>query len=243
MRPLRKIRKTSYTMSTLHEKLADIQARLKAPKSQYNSFGKYSYRSCEDIMAAVKSLLAEHGVAITVSDNIVEVGGRIYCQARATIHGASGSISTDAYAREEESKKGMDAAQLSGACSSYARKYALSGLLCLDDSKDADSTNNHEEKPAEKAQPKAQAPKKDILQPSSQRGVRAPSEKQIGFLKSLWAKHGISGSIEGMNGMEVSKEIERLKNAPVGETKKEPIAVTQDELPSITVAEDDDVPF
>lgn len=236
--------------TTLHTTLADIQARLKAPKGQYNSFGKYSYRSCEDIMAAVKPLLAEHGAAITISDEIIEVGGRIYCRARATIHGEGESIYTDAYAREEESKKGMDAAQLSGSCSSYARKYSLSGLLCLDDTKDADATNQGE-KPAERAkQPSStrtpasstRTPdKKEILKPSTQRGVRGPSEKQVGFLKSLWAQHGISGAIEGMSGAEVSKEIERLKNTPAGESKKEPVSVTQSELP--VIHEEDDVPF
>lgn len=120
-----------------------IQFRLKAPKGQMNKFGGYRYRSCEDILEAVKPLLNETGCTLTLSDDIVEVGSRIYVQATATIKNATGETEeVTAFAREEESKKGMDASQLSGACSSYARKYALNGLFCIDDTKDADYLYN-----------------------------------------------------------------------------------------------------
>ena len=142
------------------DKLIAIQQALKAPKGQYNSFGGYNYRSCEDILEAVKPILAKEKVALTISDEIVEVGGRIYVKATATLHDPSISIvdatiiaQTSAYAREEESKKGMDAAQLTGATSSYARKYALNGLFAIDDNKDADATNTHG-----KAEPKKEYP-------------------------------------------------------------------------------------
>lgn len=127
---------------TLNEKLTDIQSRLNAPKGQYNSFGRYNYRSCEDILVAVKPLLKEHGLAITLVDNVEAVGNRYYIKATATIADGESTISTFAYAREEESKKGMDGSQVTGASSSYARKYALNGLFAIDDNKDSDSTNN-----------------------------------------------------------------------------------------------------
>ena len=133
-------------------KLMLIQASLKAPKNQKNAFGGYNYRSCEDILEAVKPLLYETQTTLTVSDNMVEVGGRVYVEATATLRDCeSGEIIEQnvAYAREEESKKWMDAAQITWAASSYARKYALNWLFCIDDVKDADATNTHgkEEKP------------------------------------------------------------------------------------------------
>ena len=126
-------------------KLADIQARLKAPKGQYNSFGGYKYRSAEDILEAVKPLLKEVDAALTLSDEMVAVGNRIYVAATARFFSTDGSpeISVKAYAREEETKKGKDGAQITGAASSYARKYALNGLFAIDDTKDADATNTH----------------------------------------------------------------------------------------------------
>ncbi len=126
---------------TICEKLVDIQSRLNAPKGQYNSFGKYYFRSCEDILTAVKPLLGEHKLSITLVDNIEAVGNRYYIKATATISDGENSISTFAFAREEENKKGMDGSQITGASSSYARKYALNGLFAIDDSKDSDSTN------------------------------------------------------------------------------------------------------
>lgn len=126
--------------------LSQIQHELKAPKAQFNKFGNYKYRSCEDIIEAAKPVLAKHNVALTLTDELVMVGDRVYVKATASLMDDNGnSISTTAYAREEETKKGMDSAQITGSCSSYARKYALSGLLALDDTKDPDTMDNREQ--------------------------------------------------------------------------------------------------
>lgn len=139
----------------IYEKLGIIQSKLKAPKGQYNSFGKYKYRSCEDILEAVKPLLAETKTVLSVTDRMEVVGDRIYVRAEAHLKDCEdlGEIVTVAYAREEESKKGMDSSQVTGAASSYARKYALNGLFCIDDNKDSDSTNVGEKVPGKKAEP------------------------------------------------------------------------------------------
>ncbi len=123
-------------MTSLIKKLNEVQKKLNAPKGQFNSFGKYHYRSCEDILMAVKPLL--DGLVLTVNDDIVMVANRIYVKATATISDGETSISTSAFAREAEDKKGMDSAQVTGSTSSYARKYALNGLLLIDDNKDSD---------------------------------------------------------------------------------------------------------
>jgi hypothetical protein len=128
----------------VYEKLLQIQSKLKVPKGQYNEFGKYKYRSCEDILEALKPLLAEVKAAVTLNDEIVQVGERIYIKATASFIDIEDkqTITTTAYAREEETKKGMDGSQITGASSSYARKYALNGLFAIDDNKDSDATNN-----------------------------------------------------------------------------------------------------
>lgn len=133
------------------EKIVAIQSELKAPKGQYNSFGKYNYRSCEDILEGVKPLLAKHGLVLTIQDGIELIGDRYYVKATATITDGKESVSTSAYARESLDKKGMDASQVTGATSSYARKYALNGLLCIDDTKDADTMDNSK-KPVQQTQ-------------------------------------------------------------------------------------------
>ena len=129
----------------VYEKLLAVQSELKAPKGQYNSFGKYNYRSCEDIMEAVKPILKKNNAVILLDDDILEISGRFYVKATAQfvdcVDGAF--IETHAFAREDESKKGMDGSQVTGSTSSYARKYALNGLLAIDDTKDSDSTNKH----------------------------------------------------------------------------------------------------
>jgi len=120
--------------------LQAIQSKLKAPKNQFNSFGKYSYRSQEDILEALKPLLAEHECSLTISDEMVMVGERYYVRATVTLWKADKAIATTtAYAREPEERKGMDSSQLTSATSSYARKYALGGLFLIDDTKDADA--------------------------------------------------------------------------------------------------------
>ena len=129
----------------IYEKLLNIQLELKAPKSQYNGFGKYSYRSCEDILEALKPCLKQFNLTVILTDNLVEVNGRNYVQATVTlidIDDPKQQIVNTAFAREDEVKKGMDGSQITGASSSYARKYALNGLFAIDDTKDSDYTNN-----------------------------------------------------------------------------------------------------
>lgn len=137
---------------SLKEKLLNIQAELKAPKGQMNNYGGYKYRSCEDILEAVKPLLKANKCVLTISDEIANIGERYYIRAAATITDAEGdeSYTNVAYAREEETKKGMDGAQITGTASSYARKYALNGLFLIDDTKDADTDEHAKQTGAEK---------------------------------------------------------------------------------------------
>ena len=122
--------------------LQQIQNELKAPKSQRNNFGGYNYRSCEDILEALKPVLAKYNAAVLLSDEIVQMGTRWYIKATATLKTENESISVTAYAREAETRKGMDESQITGSASSYARKYALNGLFGIDDTKDADTMDN-----------------------------------------------------------------------------------------------------
>lgn len=131
---------------SIFDRLTQIQQQLKAPKNQHSDYGGYNYRSCEDILEAVKPLLSEKSVSLLINDEIVLIGERYYVKATATLYDTRGNyISNSAYAREELTHKGMDLAQITGAASSYARKYALNGLFAIDDTKDADALNNGEE--------------------------------------------------------------------------------------------------
>ena len=132
-------------MKNILMKLNKIQVELKAPKGQFNKFGNYNYRSCEDILEALKPLLEKYKAAINITDEIAVVGDRYYIRAIATLYDIESGESIDAmaFAREDESKKGQDLSQLTGSTSSYARKYALNGLLAIDDTKDSDTTNKH----------------------------------------------------------------------------------------------------
>jgi len=133
-------------------KLVNIQAELKAPKNQVNSFGKYKYRSAEDIIEAVKPILFKHKTALLISDEIVQVSDRVYVKATAMLIDENNEelpVKVYGWAREEEIKKGMDAAQITGSASSYARKYALNGLFAIDDTKDSDATNEHKDEVGE----------------------------------------------------------------------------------------------
>ena len=121
--------------------LSDIQSKINVPKNQHNKFGGYNYRSLEDILMALKPLLATHGAAVTTQDELVLVGERYYVKATATLTWGAESVSCTGYAREAEERKGMDASQVTGSTSSYARKYAMNGLFAIDDCKDADATN------------------------------------------------------------------------------------------------------
>ena len=129
----------------IRQKLQGIQSSLKAPKGQTNKFGGYRYRSAEDILEALKPLLGEWGCSLVIQDDMVEVGGRVYVKATANLidNETESVLSTSAFAREAEVKKGMDDAQITGSASSYARKYALNGLFAIDDTKDPDATNTH----------------------------------------------------------------------------------------------------
>lgn len=150
--------------------LQKIQTELKAPKGQLNKFGGYKYRSCEDILEALKPVLAKYEAAVILSDEVVEIAGRIYVKATATLKAKDITESTTAFAREPEVKKGMDESQITGAASSYARKYALNGLFGIDDTKDADTMDNREEgqksatKPAPKATTRQEAKKEENKQ-------------------------------------------------------------------------------
>ena len=136
-------------MEKIYKALSAIQSELKAPKSQYNEFGRYKYRKAEDILEAVKPLLSSNGCTLICADELVLIGERYYIRATATITCVEdgSSVSTTAFAREEEDKKGMDGSQITGASSSYARKYALNGLFCIDDTADSDTTNVGDSKP------------------------------------------------------------------------------------------------
>jgi hypothetical protein len=169
--------------------LAEIQAKLKAPKGQFNSFGKYHYRSAEDILEAVKKVVNPMGFSITLTDSVGEVGGRIYVQSTATLDNGEIEYQATGFAREEETKKGMDGSQITGAASSYARKYALNGLFAIDDTKDSDATNDHGKSQESKPQAKTGMPApsnfdiefKELI--SDVKGVIA-----IGELKGIWEK-------------------------------------------------------
>ena len=132
-------------MSNVYMKLIEVQSKLKAPKSQFNKFGNYAYRNCEDILEALKPILNQVKAVVNISDEVVLIGERYYIKATVKfIDGETGDvIEASAMAREEESKKGMDSSQLTGSTSSYARKYALNGLFAIDDTKDSDTTNTH----------------------------------------------------------------------------------------------------
>lgn len=185
-------------------KLIKIQKGLKAPKGQFNKFGNYKYRSCEDILEAVKPLCAEEGMQLTISDEIVMIGDRYYVKATATVTDGSESASVTAYAREEETKKGMDSSQITGATSSYARKYALNGLFCIDDTKDADTDEFTE---------KTRGPEKKKSSPKS--NELTYREKLIIYLKEsglsfaeVAKDYGLNGSTTEERFAEVLKDLE-----------------------------------
>lgn len=195
----------------IYEKLMTVQQNLKAPKNQYNSFGKYKYRSCEDILEGLKPCLKEVGATVTIQDEIVEIGSRIYVKATATFTDIDGAfVQNTAYAREPETKSGMDLAQLTGATSSYARKYALNGLFMIDDTKDADTDESKNESDSRSKTKKAEVEKQIISQAKADaikqkcvndnldvnyiltkchvKAIEELTEKQAYFLASNWEK-------------------------------------------------------
>lgn len=170
---------------SINSKLLAIQSELKAPKGQFNAFGKYKYRSCEDIFEAVKPLLKKHEVTLVMSDSIQFVGERVYVHTQATLSDGQHSITVSGWAREEEEKKGMDGSQITGASSSYARKYALNGLFLIDDTKDSDGTNTHgqtEEKP--KAKPAKAAPQPEQTEQAQPSTGASIMDKAVNYMKS-----------------------------------------------------------
>jgi hypothetical protein len=163
--------------------LSEIQSLVKAPKGQFNSFGKYKYRSAEDIVEAVKVVINPLGYYLVITDEVVLLGNRFYIKATATLSNGTNTYTVSAFAREEESKKGMDGAQVTGASSSYARKYALNGLFAIDDTKDPDATNNHQDEWTETIQDcKTQA---ELLELYNQNKDQVESDPR---LKKLFAE-------------------------------------------------------
>lgn len=192
----------------VYQKLMKVQSTLKAPKGQYNSFGKYHYRSCEDILEGVKPILSEVGATITLSDNIEVIGDRVYVKAIALFRDADTgeSIENVAYAREESEKKGMDGAQVTGASSSYARKYCLNGLLLIDDTKDADTDENQNER---NAKAKKQVDAKPEPQPISDKDkeiLRKTVEDKGYTVEQIFPK-----GIDGLTAEQYAKAMTQLK--------------------------------
>lgn len=174
---------------SVYLKLVKVQSELRAPKSQYNNFGKYAYRNCEDILEALKPLLNEVKALVNISDEVVLIGERYYIKATVKfIDAETGEVvEASAMAREEETKKGMDASQLTGSTSSYARKYALNGLFAIDDTKDSDSTNTHD------------------------KGESKLSEAQIKRLYAIGNKAGYnSDKVKSMIKQKYNKEAEKM---------------------------------
>lgn len=182
----------------LKNKLIQIQSELKAPKGQFNSFGKYNYRSCEDILEAVKPLLAKYKVVMTITDEVVAVSDRVYVRACATLSDAEGdeSVSNVAWAREDADKKGMDGSQLTGTASSYARKYCLNGLFLIDDTKDADIDEHRAEMQSKGAQSENKKAEKGITQ------------AQIEMLMKIASERGQELDIEAIKGWSMTKASE-----------------------------------
>lgn len=168
--------KTNEKELSLQESLVAIQSKLKAPKGQFNSFGKYHYRSAEDILEAVKPLLAEHNVVLNMSDRVELIGARYYIVSTAKVIKGEEEIVSEGRAREDESKKGMDGAQVTGTSSSYARKYALNGLFCIDDTKDADTDEYAKQQQAAPKQAKQAA---KPAQPAPQPYPELDMEKEL----------------------------------------------------------------
>ncbi|MFT9495853.1 ERF family protein [Anaerosolibacter sp.] len=171
----------------IYEKLMNVQTKLKAPKSQRNNFGNYNYRSCEDILEALKPIMAEQKVALIINDEPLLIGERHYIKATARLIDIEKGehIEVSALAREEDTKKGMDSSQITGSTSSYARKYALNGLFCIDDTKDSDATNDHGKGNQNEAQNKRHSQKNnDVVDQSI-------DEIKIQAVKALCKRKGV----------------------------------------------------
>lgn len=205
---------------TIYEKLSAIQSELKAPKSQYNSFGKYNYRNCEDILEAVKPLCAKYKAVSVMGDEVIQIGERYYIKSTARLIDleSDGVVENTAYAREEAEKKGMDGSQVTGASSSYARKYALNGLFAIDDTKDSDTTNDggrETTKAEKKAQPVKKAEefkrltKSELVQVygvSNAEATLAALEEKMGVPHEEWDAEATKKVREYLNKQKLKKE-------------------------------------
>ena len=193
---------------TITEKLSLIQRKLKAPKGQYNKFGNFYYRSCEDILEEVKPLLM--GCSLKITDKIVKIGERYYLKATAVLFDNTDKISVSAYAREADSKKGMDSAQVTGASSSYARKYALNGLFLIDDTKDADTKDNTDDKdPKWISEGDQKTEEKVIEKKKTFDGLASPA--QHGLIFKLMQEEGLTGD-EAKNAVKTRFKLESFND-------------------------------
>lgn len=225
------------------QKLLNIQRDLKAPKSQYNSFGKYNYRNCEDILEAVKPLCAREGACLTISDEVVQIGERYYIKATATLYDSKTSEEINhvtAYAREEAEKKGMDGSQVTGAASSYARKYALNGLFDIDDTKDADSDEKSEQ-PVKSGNTAAKAAR-------SGKETSEAKNPPKSYADALKAAMEMEISIKGVNhkiGEMSQEQLLYIKNNAKSEKIQEAanIVLTHRFQKQMQETEEDDLPF
>jgi hypothetical protein len=189
-------------------KLIEIQAELKAPKNQRNNFGKYNYRSCEDILEAVKPLLLKHELTLVITDEIKEVGGLVFVEAIAEISNGNAKdvIAVKAQAGINPDRKGMDIAQSFGSSSSYARKYALNGLFLIDDTKDADATNDHGK--ASKPVSQAMTPLKQPISGTKQKPELKPKTEEWKKAIEYLANDGLISAIEAKYAMtEVNRQL------------------------------------
>lgn len=185
----------------IYQKLTQVQHELKAPKNQRNNFGNYNYRSCEDILEGVKPLLLKHGLSMTINDEVVVIGNRYYLRATVTVTNIDAPeevLKVEALAREEESKKGMDGSQVTGASSSYARKYALNGMFAIDDTKDADTKSpedNTTPKSTVKTPPKTQVkpPVKVFNRQEAIVGLGKWFDGKIDLFNSTMEKYKVNG--------------------------------------------------
>lgn len=190
--------------------LINIQSELKAPKGQFNKFGGYKYRSCEDILEAVKPLCVKHGCILTVSDEIVLIGDRYYVKATATISDGKETAAISAFARESLTKKGMDDSQITGTASSYARKYALNGLFLIDDTKDADTDENRTER-TQRAKKATSNPKDEPKEPKPltfREKVIIWAKEHNYSLNELMKDYGISSTTTEERFAEILKDLE-----------------------------------
>lgn len=190
----------------IYEKLTEVQNELKAPKSKYNSFGKYNYRSCEDILEAVKPILKAKRLAMTVKDDVFNIGDRFYIMATVTVFDCESDekVTTTAYAREDADKKGMDGSQITGSSSSYARKYALNGMFAIDDTKDADGWNTHDKDRTVEKKEAERATEEQVAK------LRALYKGKEDKLTELLDKYDITNPVQ-FKRMEIQSVIDKLE--------------------------------